>query len=132
MSYLDWKGASPFSLHHQPKSPAQSVLTLSLGTPLLAELASSLEDIYAPGGTELRIALPEQWLLFWKIRDQGNRLLLAHPNEKEWVVTCALEKVFAEDLVLSLKNLAQGQSLSLSQMDSVSNLELILVHQGSG
>lgn len=137
MSYLDWKGASVLP-HHQVQSPSRSVLTLTLTAALLQELAADLGDAYSPGATELRIALPNQWLLFWKVRDDGNRILLAHPNENEWVVTCALEKEFAEHLVLSLKNLAQGQSLSLSQlsaqgysMHSVSNLDLVFVLKGS-
>jgi hypothetical protein len=134
MSYLDWKGAPVLPPHHQQQSPSQSIVTLSLTGVLLQELAKSLEDVYMQGGTELRIALPNQWLFFWKLREEGNRILLAHPNEKEWVGTFAFEKELGEKLVLSLKNLAQGQSLSLSELGSmspVSNLDLSLVFKGS-
>ncbi|MBI2711389.1 MAG: hypothetical protein HYX41_00810 [Bdellovibrio sp.] len=146
MSYLNWKGLTSLS-HEAPAqnvsaavqaagtgAPSRTVLNLELGPTRLGELIQELEDVFQKDGSELRIALPERWLLFWKLRSEGNRILLAHPNPDEWVATCALEKESGEKVLLSLKNSPQGQSLSLGQLvrvQSVSNLEIVLVFKSS-
>src|SRR5271168_4015231 len=61
-------------------------------SPLQAqELASMLTTVLVPGGGELRLSLPDEWSIFWKLRDDESRLLIAHPQADEWVATLALE-----------------------------------------
>ena len=154
MPFLNWKDLPRLS-HQTPAGKAgneaegrgasqalgagkvsRTRLVLELKQVQLQELVSQVEELYlgAEGkeqlGPELRIQLPENWLLFWKPRAEGNRVLLAHPNDKEWVVTCALDRETCQSVVLSLKNLSHGQSLNLSEsilLNPVSNLELVWV-----
>ena len=140
MPFLNWKVLPRLS--HQPSAAGASGkqsrgrLVLELEQVQLQELITHVEELYVDFEEkghlvpEVRIQLPENWLLFWKPRTEGNRVLLAHPNDKEWVVTCALDRETCRNVVLSLKNLSHGQSLNLSEVVSlnpVSNSDLIWV-----
>jgi hypothetical protein len=87
-------------------------------------LLAQLEEIFLNGGHELRMDLPEGWIVFWKSRESGSRLLLAHPQEKEWVATAALETELGKKWIAKLKSLSPGQSLSLHEVSEESGVEL--------
>jgi len=128
MPYLDWKDAA-LHLEVTPHARLKTQLTLSLGGQEVRTLIALLEDIYLGEGGELRLALPENWVLFWKRRDEESRTLVAHPQSQEWVGTIALESDMGRKLLFSLKNLEEGQSLILSDLGlfgTMSNLELVI------
>ena len=119
------------------RSVAHSVamMQLDLDTQELSALVLGLEQVFASGG-ELRLDLPDQWIVFWKKRPTDSRLLLAHPQQGEWVATIALEETHAQNLVNALKRLSAGEGVSVHELGelgadlyapgSVNNLELRL------
>ena len=132
MPYLNWKDESLLQAQG-PHSQYQQQLALELTSALLEELVSALEEVYLRRGSELRIAIKDQWLLFWKWRESDSRILLAHPTEDEWVATLALNPDFGKAMLLALKNLKTGQSLSVSQvgpLSTVTNLEVVITLRG--
>ncbi len=132
MPFLNW-GDSPVVLQAVQKTDRETQLILGLSEILVRELAQELTEIYAASGIsygkELRWVLPQSWVVFWKTRIDGARLLLAHPQKDEWVGTMALAPDWSSRWVESLQNLRPGQSVVLSQMGgvhSVSNFDLVV------
>jgi hypothetical protein len=128
MPFLNWTEAS---IHQTVSSHPQlgTQLTLGLKSTELQMLISLLEDVYSHQGHELRLALPQGWVLFWKRKDAESRILLAHPEEKEWVATVALESASGQKWVEALKGLHPGQPGFLSQLaplSGMSNLEIMI------
>jgi hypothetical protein len=135
MPYLNWKNSTPQQLSQEVLSAQASgssrefQLSLKLGSELLQELIPVLEDIYDQNGPELRIDLPNEWILFWKLRTGESRLLMAHPQADEWVSTLALNSVHGKKMIGALKALSAGQSVSietLGSVGSVSNVEVLM------
>ncbi|MGZ3686764.1 MAG: hypothetical protein ACXWPM_13060 [Bdellovibrionota bacterium] len=128
MPYLNWRGAAlTQTLIPHPK--LQSELKLELDAPARDELAARLEETYAQGAGELRLDLPRNWIIFWKLRESDSRLLLAHPQPDEWVATVALEAAFGASLVAAFRALSSGRELIASQLGTLgamSNVELKL------
>lgn len=142
MPYLNWKERV---FGHSMEHPLQSELhsrarmELQFNQEELQLLVAQLEEIFFNGGHELRMDLPEGWIVFWKSRESGSRLLLAHPQEKEWVATAALEVELGKKWTEKLKNLLPGHSLSVNEVSvdlgielfgpgSVSNVEIKITH----
>lgn len=163
MPYLNWKTES-ILMSELVTTPRGAQLGLKLTRSLVDELVEGLIALFGelkePGSTtpdtgtdfmqvpELRIALPNQWVLFWKLRQQGNRLLLAHPAPDEWVGTIALEANFGQKVINGLKQLQkkaspmdsdQGESRSMPQagapelslcqlgaVEAVTNFEVVI------
>jgi hypothetical protein len=141
MPYLNWKEHSIGHSMHHPKegdattySVSHSVakMQLDLEAQDLATLIQGLEQVFTSGG-ELRVDLPDQWIVFWKTRPSETRLLLAHPAQEEWVATAALEETHSQNLVSALKKLSSGEGVSVHELGadlyesgSVNNLELRL------
>jgi hypothetical protein len=129
MPYLDWTQKS-VRLIATPLTGGKLQLTLGLKREELQRLESDLTEVYLQGGRELRMGLPQEWVLFWKKREEGSRLLVAHPQPNEWVGTVALDEAFGQQLLSGLKKLEEGASFTvnrLSPVASVSNLELIMI-----
>lgn len=132
MAYLDWKNPE-MKLEVEPHVRYQTQLKLHLSPDRREVLAKALEEVFVHAGRELRLGLPGGWVLFFKLREDGNRLLLAHPTEPEWVGTAALEKRRGMDLIQALKESPSGegfQSIKLSELAplaSVSNLEILFL-----
>ena len=140
MPYLNWKHQERLK---QEIAPLESMLRMTLTIPAaeLAPLVSSLREIFeGPVGTELRLDLPRGWIVFWKKRSEArgseqsfedeSRLLVAHPQDEEWVATVALSAGHGAELVSRLEGLAAGRSVSVAELGptgKVSNLELTLV-----
>jgi hypothetical protein len=86
-----------------------------------------LEEIFvratAGSGRELRMDLSGGWTVFWKSRESGSRLLLAHPEHQEWVATVALEPALGQKLVERLKELNAGQSLTIHELGEELGIE---------
>lgn len=94
-----------------------------------AELLGFLEEVYLRGGSELRVDLPGNWILFWKTRESESRLLLAHPQHDEWVATLALEAEHGRRVLDAVRALQMGDVVSLSEqgaIGSISNVEVIV------
>lgn len=126
MLYLNWIESS-ICIEITSHPTLQTQLKIKVGQNELTDLLASLEETFLKQAGELRVQLPQNWVLYWKLREEGSRALLAHPEPEEWVGTIALELALAQKLFLSLKNLKSGQSFYLSQvgiLGSVSNLEL--------
>jgi hypothetical protein len=137
MPYLNWKEQTALKQEiapHESESSRQR-LTLWLDKQPLEQLLPMLREVLAEeGGGELRLDLPRGWIIFWKKREGESRLLLAHPQQDEWVATVALNSEHAGLLIERLEKLGSGQTLSLGELAStggVSNLELTLVHPGA-
>lgn len=131
MSYLNWTD-KPIRQTVEPYSSFQTHLKLELKASEILTLSSSLESVFVHQGAELRLELPQSWLLFWKIREEGSRILLAHPEAEHWVATIALSSEFGTKLLGALKILKVGQTLCLSQLGSLSsfsNLEISIFCQ---
>ena len=105
-------------------------LTLTLDAGLAGELLAQLRELFeAPVGSELRLDLPRNWIVFWKKREGESRLLLAHPQAEEWVSTVALLDEHAKLLDRKARGLVSGRTLNLSELaatGSMSNLEVTL------
>ncbi len=86
-------------------------------------LVPYLEEIYLRGGHELRMDLSNGWTVFWKSRESGSRLLLAHPEHQEWVATFALETPLGAKLVERLKQLTAGHSISVHELGEELGIE---------
>jgi hypothetical protein len=130
MPVLNW-GEQPLNLEVSQRSVKEVRLTLRLSRAHLDELVTELSEIFAANdgsfAPELRLVLPQNWVLFWKARSEGARLLLAHPATDEWVGTVALEISWAGRMMESFSRLESGQRVLLSQLGgihSVSNFDL--------
>lgn len=126
MPFLDWKGL-PVRLDVKVLSEVKSELTVSFQKKDTPSLLSHLGEIFLHQAGELRWALPQDWVLFWKPRSEGNKALLAHPNAQEWVGTIALDPECAQKFLQLLADLEPGKSILLSELGSFgsfSNLEL--------
>jgi hypothetical protein len=137
MAYLNWK-ASPLTKRVAPhldpgrREPGY-VLDLEIGREAARELASALSEVLVPGRGELRLDLPDEWIMFWKWREDESRLLLAHPQAEEWVTTVALDSDHGQRLLESLEAAAASQSPEtkvrigeLGVVGSVSNVEVVI------
>jgi hypothetical protein len=150
MPHLNWR-SSPVVKRvvplgpNGPLDPSESdgierdfVMQLELSRPALRELADVLLEVLSPGGGELRVSLPDAWTVFWKLREDETRLLIAHPQVGEWVATVALEPLHAQAVndalarVLGSATPEANESLSIGKLardgivSSVSNLELVI------
>jgi hypothetical protein len=137
MPYLNWKEAgaqleqkvAPHGAHGGEKQHLMLSFTAELRGQLLAFLRETFEA--GAGKAELRLDLPHNWIVFWKLRDGESRLLIAHPQPEEWVATAALTESHGSDLIQRLEALQTGQSLVVGELaptGSVSNVEISLLH----
>lgn len=134
MPYLDWKqNPSPNLVEVRDHPTRQTELILNLGKADASLLREDLAAVFAAGSsgtTELRLELPAGWTLFWKRREEGNRLLLARPETGQWVATLALDADLAKKFDEFLADVAPANSSSLFRFSeqgslwSFSNLEL--------
>ena len=100
MPFLSWKEET-LSQELIPKSDG-FVMTLALSPEHRKVLLASLTDVFARPRSELRLELPQDWVIFWKLREGDSRLLIAHPAETEWVATVALGASDAEAFLTDL------------------------------
>lgn len=148
MPHLNWRSSNLAQKVVKKVLPASEgqdaqdrdfVFELALSRAQAQELAAALAQVLVPGGGELRLNLPDEWVIFWKLRpDEGNdesRLLIAHPQQDEWVATVALEPGHAERLLNAFSNDAFSNapcSIRVANLaaegiiSSVSNLELVI------
>ena len=128
MPYLNWKEAPVRkSLSEREKGPSE--LRLAIATAEAQALVQALEEVFASVGPELRADLPDNWILFLKLREGESRLLLAHPEKDEWVSTAALDAAHGQALLRELRTLRPGMQLdvrALGEVASVSNLHLLI------
>lgn len=78
---------------------------------------------------ELRIDLPRNWIFFLKLRESESRLLIAHPQVEEWVVSASLLEEHATVLIQRIQVAVQGDRFSLNSLFRVarlSNVEIFL------
>ena len=132
MPYLNWKtaefaanGAQSITKKVTEVTDRKYLLELVISRPQALELQEALAPIFGQARGELRVDLPDGWIIFWKNRDSESRLLLAHPAETEWVATVALDPALASLLLTNLSSSAQLPLVSHSGQ-SVSNLELLI------
>lgn len=132
MPYLNWRNAQ---IEQEVRTSGESgearefQLSLKLSGELLQELVPQLDEIFEQNGPELRIDLPQEWLMFWKLRTGESRVLMAHPQPDEWVSTMALNAVHGKKLIEALKALSVGQTVSienLGSVGSVSNVDVLI------
>lgn len=128
MIRLDWTQSSVAQEFVSPE-----VLKLTLTLTQRDELVEVLKEIFAqPDGQmihELRLDLPREWVIFWKLREGDSRFLLAHPEPEQWVATLALERDHARKVVDRLDTLHFDQAVELGQLGQLSypsNLELVI------
>lgn len=109
---------------------SHSTLEQELEIVLNVEQSQQLADLLAASfaeNFELRVDLPKNWAIFWKIRSDESRVLLAHPQEGEWVATAALESSHAKLLTDHLSSAVSGTTFSLGEIGivgGVSNVDI--------
>jgi hypothetical protein len=125
MPYLNWKEQTDAHLMKPLAAGAEgrSQMDLAFSGDEIALLIPYLEEVFLRGGYELRMDLPRGWTVFWKSRESGSRLLLAHPEHEEWVATVALEPQLGALLAARLKELKVEQSLSIHQLGEELGIE---------
>jgi hypothetical protein len=126
MPYLNWKERS--TAHSMRPLPVgshegRSQMDLGFNAEEISLLVPHLEEIFLSGGFELRMDLSDGWTVFWKSRESGSRLLLAHPEHQEWVATVALELGLGVKLIERLKALKSEQSFSIHELGAESGIE---------
>ncbi|HTL11200.1 MAG TPA: hypothetical protein VL588_01850 [Bdellovibrionota bacterium] len=80
-------------------------LVLSHG-PGTLDLADRLRELEEGGEVSVSMASGSDgfWRLYFKLRPEGTRLLLAHPEPEEWVATLALEPQALGSLIEAMTN----------------------------
>ncbi len=132
MPYVNWKEREIRKHVDAPSGSdgdSRSTLSLAFADEERAQLIPFLEEVYLRGGSEVRVDLPENWIVFWKSRESESRLLLAHPQRGEFVTTVALEPEHGKRVIESLKKLGPGDALLVSELGmvgSVSNVDVVL------
>jgi hypothetical protein len=130
MPYLNWKEREiRQSVDAAGVADSRSTFNLVLGETERTQLVSFLEEVFLRGGSELRVDLPENWIVFWKSRESESRLLLAHPQRGEFVTTLALEAEHGKRVIDELKKLGAGDAFLVSEqgiVGSVSNVEVVV------
>jgi hypothetical protein len=128
MPYINWK-ARDTQKRLDAHEDARSTLSLDLSEEERGLLLPFLDQLFFHAGSELRLDLPNNWIVFWKIRETESRLLLAHPQQGEWVATMALETEHGQRVKDRIENLKSGDAFSISELGvigSVSNVELVI------
>src|SRR4051794_29099476 len=108
MGHLDWKDstvvlevAPETRPETRPKTQIdtrlKSLLVLKIQSVDLPVFIQNLEQVYCHQEGELRLELPQNWVLYWKTKENASRVLLAHPQPERWVATFALELALAEN-----------------------------------
>ena len=104
MPHLNWR-AKTVTLSRTEHATYQSQLELKLTPELAAELVTELKPALTSGGAELRVDLPENWTVYWKLKGGLSRLQLAHPQSGHWVATVHLTPEHAARLLEALEKL---------------------------
>lgn len=131
MPYLNWK-ETQLRKSVSERERGRSVLQLAVSVSDAQALAESLSAIYsaeAGVGPELRVDLPDEWILFFKLRESESRLLLAHPQKDEWVSTLALEREHGAKVIGALRALRSGEKIevhALGSVGGVSNVNILI------
>jgi hypothetical protein len=128
MPYLNWRDAPVQSeVIHSEDGVAR--LKLRVPADLRSALLNLLKETFREGAGELRLDLPRNWAFFWKLRDEESRILIAHPQQDEWVATFALEPAHAIAFLERFDQLTVSQSILLSSLGPcgpISNTDLTL------
>lgn len=115
MPFLNWRRQT-LKQEVLPHSTLQNQLKLTLDVPSLAALVDSLHGTFERGEGELRLDLPQGWILFWKVREGDSRLLLAHPQKDEYVTTAALRLDHGQRVVADLRALQAGGEVRVAEL----------------
>lgn len=129
MAYLNWT-SSPITVEVFSHPSLETQLTVQITTVQQTEIVKTLREVLLPGGGELRLTLSDEWSVFLKFREEGSRVLLAHPTEKEWVATVALDRADSDQFLAKFEGMKSGESLVLSHTvlpSRFSNLEWIVI-----
>src|SRR4051794_37056919 len=123
MPYLNWKDQTGLKqeIAGGPGGAGPLRLTLGLDSAQASMLLPLLRDVLseeAPLGSELRVDLPRNWIVFWKKREGESRLLIAHPQTDEWVATAALSAAHGQLLLERFERLSSGEALSVGELEA--------------
>ncbi len=103
MAYFNWKDRKI-----QPRiDPVESAadrwrMALTMVEGEWGEFLQGLEGLSREEFQEFRVDLPGDWILFCKVRPLGSvesRLLVAHPQEEQWVASLSLSRSHLEALI---------------------------------
>jgi len=100
MAYLSWQNEPvEIRLDYEPSGIGARPSRLEIQAPgaLRADLFEAVRQIRSGASGELRLDLPQGYSVFVKLKDSGlSRLLIAHPEENEWVATFMLSAEVAD------------------------------------
>ena len=100
MAFLSWQSESvELSLNYEPSGIGAQASRLEIRAPqaLRDEFFAAFSEIRSGARSELRVDLPQGYSVFVKLKTSGlSRLLIAHPEENEWVATLMLAPPVAE------------------------------------
>jgi len=89
------------------------------------ELKLPLADLGTRGWADELGDVPQKFMSFWKVREGDSRIMIAHPEQNEWVVTVALERYYFEKMIEKLKAKASFKIESFCQLNRISNLHVV-------
>ena len=103
----------------------ESMMVVHLSSEVKAELIEALKEVVDGKTNELRVDLPNQMTLFFKVREGDSRILVARPETDILVGTLALLKNHMDLLISQLS--VPEVSIDITKVASVhrlSNLEV--------
>ncbi len=145
MPYLNWRVPSPDHSSFQIE-PLSSGATPASGDRLRFRWALSMDrkheffaaidellkqtqgQVSGSSVPELRIDLPENWIFFLKMRESESRLLMAHPQQNEWVLTAALTESHLALIVERMRTSKSGDQVQWASLFKVSRLSNVEIH----
>ncbi len=127
MAYLSWQNEPvEIRLDYEPSGIGAKPSRLEIQAPktLRAELFEAIQQIRSGERSELRLDLPQGYSVFVKLKDSGlSRLLIAHPEENEWVATFMLSPEVADAWIQSEAPGVFSFASDGRRLDRMGNLE---------
>lgn len=131
MDMLDWKNSPTVTLARGAHPKYQTQVTIMATATQLTELHSAFSQA-AAANDEVRVELPQNWMLYFKLRASASRVQLAHPALNDWVATLNLSPTHAQKFLDALLQLAQqngaGEVMlnALADPGPFANVEIVI------
>jgi len=100
----------------------QTELVLKLSATLFAQLHSLLQQaendeygiqLQLDSAMQMNESIHDEWMIAWKVREQGTRCLLGHPDPGKWAAMVILAR---DDFNKLLSLLEKAQSFNLGEI----------------
>lgn len=128
---LDWKNTPTVQLARAAHPKYQTQVTITATAAQLSELHKAFSQAVA-ANDELRVELPQNWMMYLKLRPAASRVQLAHPALNDWVATLNLSPTHAQKFLDALFHLSQTNGVgevtvnSLADPGPFANVEIVI------